>query len=140
MAYKKRGNNGGKREGAGRPLKGYSDKVKTQGQIRKMFHKMFDDEWFDIICEQFTKKIKKGNIPIMRFLWEQRMGRAPQGIDITGGLDIKTSLVNELVENLNLNGDDKKKSNDDSRLKENLEYINKEIDSLNRKKPAVDIS
>ena len=75
MKMEHKSSHGGAREGAGR-------KPKLQYEARGLFYSTIDDRW-DMIVSKLDELIAKGDSSTLRWLLEQRIGRAPQSIDIT---------------------------------------------------------
>jgi len=65
---------GGLREGSGR-------KPRLQYEVRELFNNVIDDEW-DNIVKVLQYHIRKGDKDTMKWCLEQRIGRAPQSVDI----------------------------------------------------------
>jgi hypothetical protein len=65
---------GGPREGSGR-------KPKLQYEVRELFNKRVDDEWENLMTSLFDQ-ISKGDKELMKWMIEQRIGKAPQSMDL----------------------------------------------------------
>ena len=65
---------GGLREGSGR-------KPRLQYEVRELFNNVIDDEW-DNIIKVLQYHIRKGDKDMLKWCLEQRVGRAPQSVDI----------------------------------------------------------
>jgi hypothetical protein len=65
---------GGLREGSGR-------KPKLQYEVRELFNTVIDDEWENII-KVLKSQIRNGDKETMKWCLEQRIGKAPQSMDI----------------------------------------------------------
>ena len=94
MAYKKKGNNGGVRPGSGR-------KPRANFEARELFKMAFDKhfteaEWEAIVLEY------KGDKDMLRYMIDQRMGKASQGVELSGkdGGPIQISKVLDELDNL----------------------------------------
>ena len=73
---------GGIREGSGR-------KPKLQYEARELFYNAIDDEWENII-KVLQYQIRKGDKEILKWTIEQRIGKAPQNLDI----NTKSAVLN----------------------------------------------
>lgn len=75
MKTKLKSKHGGARPGSGR-------KPKLQYEARELFYNAVDDRWNTIIAK-LDKLITKGDHHTLRWILEQRIGRAPQSLEIT---------------------------------------------------------
>lgn len=66
---------GGVRNGSGR-------KPRLQYESRELFNNAIDDEWENIL-EVLHSYIQKGDKEIIKWVVEQRIGKAPQSMDVT---------------------------------------------------------
>ncbi len=66
---------GGARSGAGR-------KPRLQYEARELFYSAIDEEWENII-KVLQYHIRRGNKDVMKWAIEQRIGKAPQSVDIS---------------------------------------------------------
>ena len=66
---------GGVRPGSGR-------KPKLQYEARELFYSAIDEEWENII-KVLRYHVRRGNKDVMKWLIEQRIGKAPQSVDIS---------------------------------------------------------
>lgn len=127
-----KGKNGGYRPGSGRKPILVSD-------ARQLFNKAVDERWNDIMAELDRWLAKEDNKEILKYIIDQRIGKAPQGIHIHGNLDIKANLVSELVENLHLidveevSEGEQLSSKEDKFLSKTMKDIEKEIQEYNSK-------
>jgi DNA polymerase elongation subunit (family B) len=74
LKTEEKSNWGGLREGSGR-------KPKLQYEVREIFNKAIDDEWENII-KVLQYQIRRGDKDTMKWCIEQRIGKAPQSMDI----------------------------------------------------------
>ncbi len=65
---------GGSREGSGR-------KPRLQYEARELFNAVIDHEW-DRLLETLLDQARNGDKDVLRWLIEQRIGKAPQSLDI----------------------------------------------------------
>lgn len=66
---------GGVREGAGR-------KPRLQYEARELFNLAVDQEW-EILTKMIRYYIRKGDKEMIKWVTEQRIGKAPQSVDMT---------------------------------------------------------
>ena len=66
---------GGSRPGAGR-------KPRLQYEVRDLFNFAIDEEW-DNILKVVRYHVRKGDKDVTKWLIEQRIGKAPQTLDVT---------------------------------------------------------
>jgi hypothetical protein len=87
MKTEQKSRHGGARIGAGR-------KPRLQYEARELFFSAVDARW-DMILSKLNKLILRGDFHALRWVLEQRIGRAPQSMDITTqGEKIKAAEVN----------------------------------------------
>lgn len=84
---------GGYREGSGR-------KPRLQYEIREFFNNSIDDEWENIM-EVLRTQIRKGDREVIKWVVEQRIGKAPQSMDIKASGAI-LSLSEPILESSNI--------------------------------------
>jgi hypothetical protein len=82
MKMEQKSKHGGAREGAGR-------KPKLQYEARELFYSAVDARW-DTILAKLDKLITRGDFHALRWVLEQRIGRAPQSVE----MDITTKEQN----------------------------------------------
>lgn len=75
MKTEQESKHGGARPGAGR-------KPRLQYEARELFYSAIDDRW-EAIIDKLDVLITKGDQATLRWLLEQRVGKAPQSIDVT---------------------------------------------------------
>lgn len=75
MKTEQESKHGGARPGAGR-------KPKLQFEARELFYTAIDDRWEAIIAK-LDKLIDRGDSGTIRWLLEQRVGKASQSLDVT---------------------------------------------------------
>jgi hypothetical protein len=74
LKTEEKSNWGGARTGAGR-------KPKLQYEVRELFNLAIDDYWEDII-KVLHYHIRRGDKEVMKWVIEQRVGKAPQTLDV----------------------------------------------------------
>jgi len=74
MKTEQKSKHGGARAGAGR-------KPKLQYEARELFYSAVDARW-DTILSKLDKLIARGDFHALRWVLEQRIGRAPQSVEM----------------------------------------------------------
>lgn len=75
---------GGVRENSGR-------KPKLKDEARQMFYAAVDARW-EMIMEKIDYYIQKGDKDILKMIIEQRIGKAPQPIEVEGEIRLKIDM------------------------------------------------
>ena len=83
---------GGKREGSGRKQK---IKGKKNFETRADFYKWVDDRW-DVIMNAFDAHLTAKDKEMLKYILDQRIGKAAQAIDLTSDGD-KLDFVPEVL-------------------------------------------
>lgn len=74
MATKTKAKHGGARPGSGR-------KPKLKGDARELFYMAVDKRW-DLLIAKLDEFIENGDKDIIKMVIEQRIGKAPQTVDL----------------------------------------------------------
>lgn len=90
LKTEKKSNWGGARTGAGR-------KPRLQYEARELFNLAIDEEW-GILNKMVRYYIRKGDKDMIKWVVEQRIGKAPQTVDVNARgafLNVSEPFVNE---------------------------------------------
>lgn len=85
MRKRKGFTNGGHRPNSGR-------KPKLKYDARQLFYACIDKKW-DRIMEKLNEYIEEGDKDILKMIIEQRIGKAPQSLELTGNEEKPISVI-----------------------------------------------